>query len=95
LWTFLTHPAQRSELFRSALKDIRRILIVAVVMDTAYQIIVFKAFYPGQALLVAFVSAVVPYVVFRGPISLLMRALSERATHHARPAIIHQNAKAK
>jgi hypothetical protein len=79
LWTFFTKPEERSGLFRSALKDIGKILIVALVMDTAYQIIVFRSFYPGQALFVAFVSAVVPYVVFRGPISVLVRALRDRA----------------
>ena len=86
LWTLLTKPAERSRLLRSALKDIGRILVVALVLDTTYQMVVFKMFYPGQAVIVAFVSAVVPYVVFRGPIALLTRALRERAGSKSRVA---------
>lgn len=75
VWMFLTRRSERRGLLRSALKDIGRILIVALVLDTAYQIIVFRTFYPGEALIVAFVCAVVPYVLFRGPISVLIRFL--------------------
>jgi hypothetical protein len=80
LWMLLTRGSQRKALLRSALKDIGRVLIVAMVMDTVYQVIVFKSFYLGEALIVAFVSAVVPYVLFRGPISVLTRFLSGRRT---------------
>jgi hypothetical protein len=78
VWALLTRRADRPQLLRSALKDIGRILIVALVLDTTYQIIVLKTVYPGEALLVAIVSAVVPYVVFRGPISLLARYFRKR-----------------
>jgi hypothetical protein len=37
LWAILTNPAERRELFRSALKDVGKIFTVAVVLDTAYQ----------------------------------------------------------
>jgi hypothetical protein len=78
LWAFLRRPAQRGRLLRSALKDIGRIIVVALVLDTAYQVIVFGRFYVLQAVLVAFVTAVVPYVVLRGPIARLTRRLRGR-----------------
>jgi hypothetical protein len=78
LWAFLTDRAARPRLLRSALKDIGRVLIVALLMDTTYQIIVFKKFYVVQALIVVVMSAILPYVLFRGPIARLTRLLRKR-----------------
>jgi hypothetical protein len=75
LWAFLTMPNERKRLLRSALKDIGRIFVVAVLLDTAYQIFVLRAFYVAQLLIVAVGCAVVPYVLIRGPVTLLMRGL--------------------
>ena len=73
LWTFFFNPSERSQLLRSGWKDVGRIIIIALVLDTIYQLIVFRAFYIVQAVIVAFVCAVLPYVLFRGPINLLVR----------------------
>ncbi len=45
-----------------------RILILGIVMDTLYQWVEFKTFYPVQAAVIAVLLAFVPYVVLRGPI---------------------------
>jgi hypothetical protein len=71
--TMLGKPSERRRLVRSALKDIGRIFIVAVVLDTTYQLVVLRAFYPGELLFVAVACAIMPYLVLRGPVSLLMR----------------------
>ena len=42
-------------------------------LDTVYQLIVFRAFYIVQAMIVAFVCAVLPYILLRGPTNLLTR----------------------
>jgi hypothetical protein len=84
LWEILTNPAERRRLGRSALKDIGRILIVALVLDTVYQVISLRAFYIVQALIVAVACAIVPYVVFRGPVTRLTRGLYSK--QQARPA---------
>jgi inner membrane protein involved in colicin E2 resistance len=42
-------------------------------MDTIYQIVVFKAFYPYEALIIALVLAFVPYLLIRGVISRIAR----------------------
>ena len=78
VWMFLTKRSERRGLLRSALKDIGRVLIMAMVLDTIYQIIVLKSFYIGEALMVAAVTAVLPYIVFRGPISVLVRSLRKQ-----------------
>jgi hypothetical protein len=72
MWTILTNPAKRLQFFRSAVRDIGRIFIVAVVLDTVYQLFVLRMFYVGEMLIVAVTCAIVPYVVIRGPVTLLM-----------------------
>jgi hypothetical protein len=52
-----------------------RILIVGVVMDTIYQWVVFKTFYPGQAAIIAVLLAFVPYLLLRGPMERVARHL--------------------
>jgi len=39
--------------------------VLAVVLDAIYQIIVSRFVYPGEAIVVAFVLAIVPYVILR------------------------------
>ena len=73
LGAFFTDPAARTRLVRSALKDIGRVFVVAVVMDSAYQLWVFRWVYPVQLLIVAVACAIVPYVLVRGPVMRLAR----------------------
>jgi hypothetical protein len=72
---FITDPVERRRLFRSALKDIGRVFIVAIVLDTVYQLWVFRWVYPGEVLVVAVACAIVPYVLVRGPILRLAHLL--------------------
>jgi hypothetical protein len=80
LWAILTKPAERRRLLRSAVKDVGRIFIVAVVLDTTYQLAVLHAFYPVQVLIIAVACAIVPYVVIRGPVTRLTRGLYKSKT---------------
>jgi hypothetical protein len=79
LGAFIREPVERRRLFRSALKDIGKIFIVAIVLDTVYQVMVFRMVYPVQVLIVAVVCAVVPYFLVRGPISRTARLLYRKA----------------
>jgi len=74
-WTVLTNPAERQILLRSGWKDIGKIFVVALVLDTVYQVFVLRAFYVVQALIVAAVLAIVPYILVRGPVTRLARRL--------------------
>jgi hypothetical protein len=48
-------------------------MILAMVLELIYQIYVFRAFYIGEALIVAFCLGFVPYVLIRGPVCRLLR----------------------
>jgi hypothetical protein len=86
LGAFITHPAERRRLLRSGLRDFGRIFIVACVLDTAYQILVLKGFYPGEMVFVAVMCAVVPYFLVRGPITRLVHLLRRRGGAADAPA---------
>ncbi len=73
LWSIFTNPAQRRELLREGRTDIGKVFIVAVVLDLIYELIVHRWLYPLQALLVATVLAIIPYVLIRGAVTRIAR----------------------
>jgi hypothetical protein len=75
LGAFFMDPAKRQRLLRSGLKDFGKVFVVACVLDTTYQILVLRSFYPGEMLLVAVVCAIVPYWLVRGLILRSARLL--------------------
>jgi hypothetical protein len=77
-WTLLTDPAHRASYFREGLKRVSRVIIFAIVMDAIYQFIVLRRFYPGEALVIAFLVAVLPYLLIRGPAARIARRLNRR-----------------
>ncbi len=89
LGAFITDPIERRRLFRIGVKDAGRVFLMAIVLDTAYQLWVFRWVYPGQLLTVAVVCAVVPYFLVRGPITRLARLLYRRWTARARAPVAH------
>ena len=81
LWGVFSEPAQRRRRLLAGWRDIARIFVIALVLDTVYQVIVLRAFYVGQALIVAAACAIVPYILFRSSTTLLARYLSGKKAH--------------
>ena len=77
-WALLTDPAHRASYLREGLKRVSRVIVFALVMDAIYQFIVLRRFYPGEALVTAFVVAVLPYLLIRGPIARIVRRWNRR-----------------
>lgn len=73
LSTFLIQGDQRRKYWGEGLKATGRIMVFAFVLDTIYQIIVLKAYYPGEALIIAAVLGFLPYVLVRGPVAGFVR----------------------
>jgi hypothetical protein len=71
LWSVLSNPLERRQLIREGFKDITRVFVFAIVLDTIYQLIVFRWVYPLQSLVVAILLAIVPYALIRGPVTRL------------------------
>jgi hypothetical protein len=72
-WAIFADPAQRREMLRDGWKSVSRVFIFAIVMDGIYQFIVLRWFYPLEALIVAIVLAIFPYLLIRGPVNRIAR----------------------
>jgi hypothetical protein len=70
-WSLFTEPGHRMDLLRRGWKSVGKVFILAMILDAVYQIWQLKWFYPGEAVLVALILAIVPYVLLRGPVNRL------------------------
>jgi hypothetical protein len=70
-WTLLTDPAQRAAMVKDGWKSVGKVFLLALGLDIIYQIIVERFVYPGEALVVASVLAIVPYLILRGLVTRL------------------------
>jgi hypothetical protein len=72
-WALLWDSGQRKEMIKDGWKSVGRVFLLAVVLDVVYQIIVRRFVYPGETIIVAFVLAIVPYLIVRGLVTRLAR----------------------
>jgi hypothetical protein len=68
-------PEHRGHRIRDGWRSIRTVFCVALIVDVIYQVWQLSWVYIGEALIVAQVVAVVPYVVVRGPANRIARSL--------------------
>jgi len=66
LWAVFTHRGHRRESLKHGWKSIGRVFLVALGLDFVYEIIGQPAVYPDEAIIVAIILAIVPYVFLRG-----------------------------
>ncbi|MGO9468761.1 MAG: hypothetical protein ACLQIB_50065 [Isosphaeraceae bacterium] len=76
LWTVFSNPGRRNELLRQARYDVGTVFIVALVLDSIYQITVHSGIYALELLLTATILALVPYVIVRGLVTRVARRQS-------------------
>jgi hypothetical protein len=72
-WSIVSNPSHRRDLLREGWKAISKVFILAFVLDVVYQYLAFRWFYPGEALMVAFGLAFIPYLLIRGPVNRVAR----------------------
>lgn len=70
-WGLVTNPAQRADMIKDGWKSVGKVFVLALILDVVYQLIVERFVYPGEALIVAFVLAIVPYLILRGLVTRL------------------------
>jgi hypothetical protein len=83
-WALVTNPAHRGEMLKDGWKSVGKVFVLAMVLDVVYQIIVARFVYPGEVILMAFLLAIVPYVVLRGLVTRVARSMGgpPRAVPH-------------
>lgn len=74
-------PTNRFEMLKDGWKRISKVFILAIVLDIVYQLIVLHFVYFGEAIIVAFVLAIVPYLILRGPVERLARMKNVNKAH--------------
>lgn len=72
-WALLTDPAHRREMIGDGWKSVGKVFVLALILDVVYQVVVLRFVYPGEAIIVAIVLAIVPYLIVRGLVTRLSR----------------------
>jgi hypothetical protein len=78
-WALFTDAMERRAMLKDGWKSVGRLFILALALDVVYQFIVRRSIYPGEAVLVALILAIVPYLLVRGPVNRIAR-LSVKTT---------------
>jgi len=73
LWTLISNPGHRVDMLTDGWKGVGKVFILAFVLDVVYQIIALHFVYPGEAVIVALLLAIVPYLSLRGLVTRLAR----------------------
>lgn len=72
-WGCCFDKGERESMIKEGWHHIARVFILAIVIDVIYQIIELKFVYVGEALSVAIILAIIPYLIVRGPVNRLAR----------------------
>lgn len=72
-WSLLFYPESRAEMLQDGWKSVGKVFVVALILDLVYQIIVLHFVYPGEAIVVAFTLAILPYLIIRGLVTRLAK----------------------
>jgi hypothetical protein len=82
-WALLWESGRRADLVKNGWKSVGKVFILAVLLDIVYQIIVLRFVYPGETVIAAFLLAIVPYLLIRGPVNRLARKKKPTTTPSA------------
>jgi hypothetical protein len=74
-WSLIVNPEERRTGFKELWQAVGKIFILALILDCIYQLIMYRWIYIGEALILAGVVALVPYLLIRGPVNRIARAL--------------------
>lgn len=72
-WALFRDRDDRWAMLKDGWKAVGKVFILAMVLDAIYQIIERRWVYPGQAVLVAIILAIIPYLLLRGPVNRIAR----------------------
>jgi len=76
----LSDHGQRVDMVKDGWKSVGRVFILALVLDAVYQVIELHAVYAGEMIIVAFILAIVPYVILRGLVTRVARTKKAAST---------------
>ncbi|MGG5890077.1 hypothetical protein ACLF3G_23365 [Falsiroseomonas sp. HC035] len=77
-WKLLSVRADRAELIRDAWKSIGKVFLLAIGLDIAYQVILHGDVLLRQAIILAVLIALIPYLILRGVTTRVARTMRSR-----------------
>jgi hypothetical protein len=80
-WGLFTEPDKRRDMLRDGWKSIGKVFIIALILDIVYQYIALRWFYPFEALVVAIILAIIPYILVRGPVNRVLSRTKKENIH--------------
>jgi hypothetical protein len=72
-WALFSDPLHRQEMLRDGWKSVGKLFVVALLLDCIYQYVATGFVWPGEAVFVALVLAILPYLLLRGLVTRLLR----------------------
>jgi hypothetical protein len=86
-YALLTDRGHRKEEVADGWKSVGRVIILAVVLDVIYQIKQIHFVYVGEAIIVAIVLALIPYLILRGLVTRLFRKKEMSSTQRSNTSV--------
>jgi hypothetical protein len=75
-WGLLTADRpQRREMLKDGWKSVGTVFLIALVLDGVYQVIVDGGVRVGETIVVAFILAIIPYLLLRGLVTRIARRM--------------------
>ena len=84
-WGLFSERVNRRAMIKDGWRSISRVFVLAIVLDVIYQLYVLHFVYPGEAIVVALILAIVPYLILRGLVTRVARAIGRGASTHTPP----------
>jgi hypothetical protein len=78
-WSLFKGSEPLSSSLQDGAKDIGKVVIIAMILDSVYQLIVLRGIYVLELVFTATMLAVVPYILLRGPVNRIARGLGHEA----------------
>ncbi len=72
-WALATDASHRRDMLQDGWKSVGKVFVIAVILDVAYQLISNRFVYAGEAVFVALLLAIVPYLILRGLVNRAAR----------------------
>jgi hypothetical protein len=72
-WTMMSDGSRRLRMAREGWRSVGKVFILAMILDIVFQIIVVHTVYPLGVVFVAFVLAILPYLILRGIVTRVAR----------------------
>lgn len=67
-WGLFSAPEHRTDMLKDGWRSVGKVFVLAMVLDVVYQLVAHHAVYPGEVILVAFILAILPYLLVRSAV---------------------------